>query len=204
MARAADTYSRVIAWLKVLLPLVALALLSTVFLLSTDPEQALDLPVAQSDLRDRASKLQVTNPYFTGTTESGAQVSLFAEAARPSPKPADDVQADSVEARIVMQDGTRVQITAPGVTLDPGPGALTLSGGIVLASSSGYIVHTNTLTGSFDPIHAETVDTVEGEGPPGRFTAGRMTLTEDAATGNLYLNFTEGVKLIYLPEKQSE
>lgn len=204
MARAGDTYSRVVAWLKVLLPLIALGLLSTVFLFSRDIDPGFDLPVSQSDLRDRAQKLQVTNPYFSGTSRTGAQVSLFAEAARPAPGDTDEIDADAVETRILLTDGTRVMIRAERVALDPAQSALDLVGGVALSSSSGYTVRTERMTGTFDPIYAETEGLVEGDGPAGSFSAGKMTLKADPDTGDLYLNFTQGVKLVYLPQQEPE
>ena len=46
---------------------------------------------------------------------------------------------------------------------------------------------------------AETEGEIRAEGPPGTFTAGRMHLTTDPETGQAYMVFTDGVKLIYEP-----
>ena len=54
-----DRHSRVVSWLKVLFPLIALALLSTLFLLSRaiDPGQA--IPFAEKEVQDRRKHQQI-------------------------------------------------------------------------------------------------------------------------------------------------
>ena len=66
-----DRYTRLISWLKVLFPLAALGLLSTLFLLSRaiDPGQA--IPFAEKEVQDRLRDQQITGPFFTGATSEG-------------------------------------------------------------------------------------------------------------------------------------
>jgi lipopolysaccharide export system protein LptC len=83
MARR-DRHSRVVGWLKVALPLAALAILSTLFLLSDriDPEDA--LPYAEVDVEELAREPRMTAPTYAGMTTDGAALSLTAVEARPS------------------------------------------------------------------------------------------------------------------------
>ena len=71
MARA-DAHTRVVTWLKIALPLAALAILSTLFLLADkiDPEDA--LPYAEVDVEDLAREPRMTLPSNAGTTSDGA------------------------------------------------------------------------------------------------------------------------------------
>ena len=73
-----DRYSRVVSYLKVALPLAALALLSTLFLISrtinTDPS----IPFADFELENRLRGQQVTAPFFTGTTATGQEITIAA------------------------------------------------------------------------------------------------------------------------------
>ena len=77
MARA-DTHTRVVGWLKVALPLMALAVLSTLFLVADqiDPEDA--LPYAEVDVEDLAREPRMTMPSYAGITTDGAALSLTA------------------------------------------------------------------------------------------------------------------------------
>ena len=80
----ADRHTRVVGWLKVMLPLTALAILSTLFLVARriDPEAA--LPYAEVDVEDLAREPRMTAPTYAGTTEDGASVTLTADEARPA------------------------------------------------------------------------------------------------------------------------
>ncbi|MGB3251218.1 MAG: hypothetical protein WBB13_18855, partial [Tabrizicola sp.] len=71
MARV-DRHTRLVGWLKVALPLTALAILSTLFLVARriDPEAA--LPYAEVDVEDLAREPRMTAPTYAGTTEDGA------------------------------------------------------------------------------------------------------------------------------------
>lgn len=79
-----DRYSRVVSYLKVALPLAALALLSTLFLISrtinTDPS----IPFADFELENRLRGQQVTAPFFTGTTATGQEITIAATKALPA------------------------------------------------------------------------------------------------------------------------
>ena len=81
MARR-DRHSRVVGWLKVALPLAALAILSTLFLLSDriDPEDA--LPYAEVDVEDLAREPRMTAPTYAGMTTDGAALTLTATEAQ--------------------------------------------------------------------------------------------------------------------------
>jgi len=72
--------------MKILLPLAALGLLSTLFLLSrtVDPNQP--IPVAEVGLEQRAQKQGASNATFTGVTDEGDLIKLNAEVARPDAK----------------------------------------------------------------------------------------------------------------------
>ncbi len=50
MATYDNTYSRVVAWLKILLPLLALAILSTLFLVARTIDPAQNIPYADVDI----------------------------------------------------------------------------------------------------------------------------------------------------------
>ena len=71
-----DSHSRLVGWLKVALPLTALALLSTLFLVARkiDPEAA--LPYAEVDVAERIREPRMTAPTYAGVTEDGATLTI--------------------------------------------------------------------------------------------------------------------------------
>ena len=58
-----DRHSRVVSWLKVLFPLIALALLSTLFLLSRAIEPQAVIPFADNEVQERLRDQHITGPF---------------------------------------------------------------------------------------------------------------------------------------------
>ena len=78
-----DSHSRAVAYLKVLLPLAALVLLSTLFMISRGVNTDAVIPFAQKEIEDRMKGQQVTAPFFSGTTMRGDEIMVTAALARP-------------------------------------------------------------------------------------------------------------------------
>lgn len=191
--------TRVINWLKILLPITALALLSTLFLLSRTVDPTKSIPVSRADLESRTGSQQITEPSFAGATEEGHLVSFIATQAKVDPDRPERVIAETIAAQIDLLNGTRINITSLIGTVDDTDGTAILEGDVVLTSSTGYRVTTELLTTSMREIAAESGGPISGNGPPGNLDAGKMSLASDPMTGEVHLLFTNGVKLIYDP-----
>ena len=72
----------------------------------------------------------------------------------------------------------------------------------MIVSSSGYTAETETLRAGLRDLFAETDGQIHAEGPLGRFVAGRMRLTAEEDGETVQMLFTDGVKLVYLPQSQ--
>ena len=77
-----DTHSRLVGWLKLALPLAALVILSTLFLIADriDPEAA--IPYANVDVEDLARDPRMTTPSYAGLTSDGSALTLTADVQR--------------------------------------------------------------------------------------------------------------------------
>ena len=100
MVRLPNTYSGVVTWLKVILPLIALGLLSTLFLFSRARTPPTSLPFFDLALQERIREQQITGPYFVGTTENGLSLTLSADAARRDGGDLGRLSADNVTMQI--------------------------------------------------------------------------------------------------------
>jgi hypothetical protein len=69
-----DGRTRTVFWLKVLLPLVALGLLSTLFLLARTADPDLALRYADVDVAELSKEEQVAGPAYSGVTRDGASL----------------------------------------------------------------------------------------------------------------------------------
>ncbi|MGP6089041.1 LPS export ABC transporter periplasmic protein LptC [Antarctobacter jejuensis] len=198
MRRGDGLYSRVIAWLKILLPLAALTMLSTLFLLSRSTEPLQSMPFVEA-LQKSATGQQVSAPYFAGTTNSGDVLTMTARTARPDLE--GGISADDLAARMRLTDGSEITLDAALAKLRDGQQTAHLSGGVRIESSQGYIMTTDEMISHFDAVSAESLGPVQGQGPLGTFEAGRMHITSTEAGDDVQMVFSGGVKLVYQPPK---
>ncbi len=194
-------YSRVIAWLKILLPLAALVMLSTLFLLSRSREPLENVPFVEA-LQQGVAKQQVSGPYFAGTTDGGDVLTMTARSVRP--EDGGRIHADDLEARLRLSDGGEITLQSVSATLRDQDQEAYLSGGVRIESSQGYRLMTEGLKSRLDEVSAESVGPVQGEGPVGTFEAGHMRIATTGQDGAVEMVFSEGVKLVYQPpDKES-
>jgi lipopolysaccharide export system protein LptC len=194
-----DLHTRVVGWLKVALPLLALAILSTLFLLSDqiNPDDA--LPYAEVDVETLAREPRMTAPSYAGTTTDGAALTLKADEARPE---APDAPASALGLRLDLAtpDGAVTRLTAANAVVDPATNQAVLSGGVSVTTTTGYRVMTETLTARLDQTGLESAGEVTATGPVGELRADLMTLSQDITTPGAYLLvFNGGVRLVYRP-----
>lgn len=197
-ARYDNLHSRLVAWLKIALPLVALALLSTLFLVSRtiDPSDA--IPYADVDVEDRIREPRMTAPTYAGVTSDGAALTLTADAARPDA--GDGATATALRARLATPDGARTDFVAQNGRLNTATRLLTLEDGVEITTSSGYSITTEALTATLDRTEVTSAGAIAAVGPLGQINAGTLRITEDgAAPGSYVLVFKDRVKLIYRP-----
>ena len=120
MVRLPNTYSGVVTWLKVILPLIALGLLSTLFLFSRARTPPTSLPFFDLALQERIREQQITGPYFVGTTENGLSLTLSADAARRDGGDLGRLSADNVTMQIKTKAETLVIMSSQSGVLDAG------------------------------------------------------------------------------------
>ena len=206
MARGTGIYSQVVAGLKVLLPVIALGLLSTLFLFSRTNDPTRNLPRATVEsLKDRASET-ATGAIYTGLTENGAEVTMHAQVARPDPAFVDRLLADGFDAEIDFEDGSSVRINAPSAEMNNADATARITGGVEIESSTGYTMRTEALTSAMERIEIESDGPVDADGPSGTLQAGKLRIvadeSPDAEEGDVTLLFTDGVRMVY--ERQQE
>lgn len=192
-----DFYSRLVAWMKIVLPLAALGLLSTLFLISQSIDPTKAIPVVELDLEQRAQDQGATNAAFAGVTRGGDEIMLDAVSARPSPEDARIINAKDVSAELTLVSGTVIDVSAKNASLNQKNNTAAMAGSVRFKTTTGYDIGTEQLNADFNILHAESPGPISGEGPPGVLTAGRMILTSNEETGTSHLVFTDRVKLIY-------
>ena len=187
-------HSSFVAFMKILLPLIALGILSTLFLFSDNFDPGEAVPTATIDLQQRAEDQGATNATFAGVTASGDKVLLVTEKSRP----------DDVLAEYLLSSGTAIDIRSLHGEMDQRNNSASLTGDVLVKTTTGYTISTDALSTQFDTLYAETLGPISGQAPAGDLTAGRMVLEHNDETGTPHLRFTDGVKLVYERHVQEE
>ena len=197
MATAGDGHSRLVFWLKIVLPLIALAILSTLFLVSRNIGGDGTVPFSDVDLDALARDPQLTAPEYSAMTRDGAALTVKSDLARPT---SSGVIASALAARYELQDGQRIDLSAAQGNFDEAAGTLTMSGGVRVETSAGYRLETGDLTGRLDRTQLSAPGMVVAEAPFGRIEAGSMQLDRaDGNGGDSILVFKDRVRLVYEP-----
>lgn len=198
MAVAADRYSKLVAWLKIILPLIALAMLSTLFLVSRTIDPSQSIPYADVDVEDLARNQRIGSPTYTGKTLDGSAVLFRAEVVRPEAASSTRVLAEKPSARIDLPTGKSVELAAKAGYFDRAQQVASLDGEVLVETSDGYRLATDHAETRLDLTLMRTAGSVTGEGPLGDLKAGQVTL-EQVDDGSYVLRFENGVNLVYRP-----
>jgi len=191
-------YSRLIAWLKILFPLGALILLSTIFLLSRSPDPNAVIPVLANGA-DPSQNEKIGSPFYAGTTEGGHALTLAARHARAVSLGQTGMIADDLRAVLDVDEGNRIIIDATLGQIDDND-RLLLRNGVTLTSSSGYTVRADGLNAAIDHVAISSTGPVDADGPGLVLTAGKLQVEEIEDTNDIQLLFTDGVTLVYAPQ----
>ena len=197
----ADSYSRMVAWLKVSLPLLALAILSTLFLISRAVDQPVAIPFADTEVQDRLNNQQVTGPYFSSISASGDQIDFVAETVKAAPNSIGSNIAENIDVQVNFVSGLRANLTANEALINIADDRTRLTGEVVIVTSQGYVLESELMFVRMSSPEMDSPGPVAGTSPVGTIEAGTMHFFTPDETGNSQLVFTNGVKLIYQPRK---
>jgi lipopolysaccharide export system protein LptC len=195
-----DPYSRLVAVLRVALPLVALSILSTLFLLSDRIEPSQSIPFADSDIVERIRGQQVTGPLFTGVTSNGDRIRFTAE--ELVTVDTEGTKAANPSAELDFAGGGRMTLRADSGQVDIAQDRATLSGDVQIESTTGYDMRSDAVVSHLSQLWLESPGTVRATSTAGTLLSGSMRVSthEDG----VQILFNNGVKLVYAPGKAEQ
>ena len=200
MALRDNFHSTVVAWLKVTLPLAALGILSTLFLVSRTVDPGAAIPGAEVDIADRVRAPRLTMPTWAGMTDDGAALTVSADDARPGRPDLEGASAQALRATLDTPDGGQVNVVARSGRMEPDGTRMTLAGNVVVTTSSGYRVTTDELVARMDRTGLSAPGDVAATGPLGTLDAGAMQIGQATGAPESYvIVFSRGVRLTYDP-----
>lgn len=194
-----NRYSLFVNWLKIILPLSAIALLSTLFLFAHRPGEGEVIPFAE--IAEIALENRLSNPRFSGVGSEGVTFEISAEAARPDPAAPAKVMVENTRVELASRLGDTVEIIAGLSQIDTEQKILTTSGLTRITASSGYLMETEGLVATLATGQVESTGKLEIRSPFGQMTAGRLLIRGANDEGGLIVVFNQGVRLVYLPKE---
>lgn len=196
-----DRYSRMVALLKVSLPLIALGILSTLFLVSRAVDPPSTIPFADSEVQERLTNQQVTGPLYTGMSANGDQIEFIAETVVNSPDEVGTNISQNVEVTVDYASGLQAILVANTAETNMSEDRSRLIGDVKIVTSHGYELESELLLVRMTTPDIFSPGPVTGHTPVGPVDAGTMHYFVTEGSEGAQLVFTKGVKLIYLPQK---
>lgn len=193
-----NLYSHFVAWMKILLPLAALGILSSVVFFARESEDIRTIPFATEEGSADTPGPRLSRPEFVGITGDGSAITLTAREVTPIDNDTERLVADTISGTIRSADGRTIETEAVEGTFDLAASLAILTGEVGVVTSDGISFQAQGLETRMDASEAKSDGPVEGNAPFGRFEAGAMEMRQTADQGNL-LVFKNGVKLVYVP-----
>lgn len=182
MDRRKAILARTAAWARLIVPALALGLLSTLFMFmggGREPARpsgdALDIDRARLE----ATAREIVRDREKGNRALVAGISL-------------DLQSSG---------GVRIRLAAEEGDIEVAEDRAEFRKNVQISTSTGYRLSTDGLRADLATQRIESTGAVEGTGPAGQLWAGRMVLERGAGEDAPHvLVFKEGVRLLYRPE----
>ncbi len=178
--RISQSYSRVVAFLKIVLPVVAIGLMGTAVLWPYFMPERLETvePPDERALRAGGSG-EITAPQYFGTDDQGRPYEITAETARRIEGAGERYDITAPEARITLTDGTLVEARAGRGILDREAGVLLLSEGVFVQRADGTAFQSERAVVDLEGQVMTGDAPVTGQGPFGALSAGGFRVEDE-------------------------
>jgi len=195
-------YSRFITITKVVLPLIAIGLLGTVFLITNDDSLEGGFSFSQADLAALESGMRIDKPKIFGSNPNGDVYSFVADALLPDSLDPSLVEAQRISGEITYQDGEVIQISAEKAEFLLDGNQIRLSGGMLAVLSDGSRIASDGLLAELDSGKLTSTGAITASGPLGNIQAGnfRVELVGEKDEEKQMIWFENGVMLSFKPE----
>jgi lipopolysaccharide export system protein LptC len=191
-----NLYSKFVGFLKITLPLAALALMSTVFLFARAPTQYSAVPYAE--IEEIAREPRLSGAQVSGVADDGSVIQLTAETARPL---GDVLLVETMFASIDVVNGIHIDIRAGRGEINNATRIARLTGLARIETSNGYEMETAGITANLTTGQITSDGALEIQAPFGSLTAGQMIIETPEGMGGQVMLFQNGVRLVYTPQQ---
>ena len=190
-------HSRIVRWMKIALPVVALVLIGAIFLVGRERAAVFDTDSA-ARLAAMGTGMRLDNPRFSGVSEEGDPFVVTADWALPDGAMPNRIDLEKPVGELQMGDQT-VTVTAATGQLFREDEKLRLEGHVVVETSDGYRVSTPSVEVDLDARTAEAPGRIHAEGPHGGIEADRARVVEGEGKDDATIRFEGNVRVTWQP-----
>lgn len=190
--------------LRLGLPLSALVLLATIFLVSRSVDTNTAARVSGLDPTHLAHAPRIASARFAGVTDDATAMTISASSVRSNAEATGaaplELEFSQPEGVLTFPDASTTRFTASGALLDQKRGVIRAHGPVALENSEGFELKLGALDADLDHTRLTGSGGIEGRAPAGKISADALELTRSGGPdGGYLLAFTGNVRLIYIP-----
>jgi len=190
-----NRYSVFVSWAKIVLPLGALVLLSTVFFVAQSVTTETSIPF--SEIEEVARESRLASPNFAGVTDDGAAFRVSAGSIKPDPTDDQRILVETPSLVAATANAQDISIRSGNGVLMPKAMQLSFGALVRLETSDGYTVETTSLSANLETGLIETDGALEVITPFGALSAGQLVVELGNDESGAKLLFKNGVKMTY-------
>lgn len=188
----ARRYSTFVRFMKRILPLAALVLAVAILAYAVQPRDGGQVAMTFERMGIIENDLAMINPRLTGTDENGLPFVVTASSAIQLGPSVERVRLENVNADLVLEDGTELNVIAAEGVIDNQTQTLDFFGGIRLTTGDGYTAETDSARADLQQGILRGESPVSAAGDIGTLTAQGFTF--ERGTGMLH--FTGDVRMM--------
>lgn len=198
-APAGRAYSVAIRTVKIVLPLLALGILSLLVLLARQAPRGEPLRIVDGGVAALAEREQVGTPRHSGISADGTDFTLTANQAWSDETVETVTRGVGLRGVFGAQDGYIYDVTADEGRSDAERRMSFLEGDVVIKASNGYTLRTDAMRIRNDYTYLTSLAPVHAEGPRGTIDAGRMEIfLQPGDNTRTRIVFREGVRVFHV------
>ena len=194
-----DKYSTLVAIFKVMLPCLALIILSALFLLPDNRTKIQALNTIDKSTLNIVKKAGVNKPSFRGTLASGSNLELYATEIITKNNDKNIIEINEISARLELNRNNWATASAKKGVVNISEQTAEMVGKVSVKSSNGVLIETSDLKVFYAKSLVKTEGAVFMKGPFGTIKAGSAEfydMNQNSGIGYVLL-FNKGVKMQY-------
>lgn len=194
-----DLYSKFVRWLSVILPLVALCLISTIFLFSKTNNAVIEQNAKNTSTETPKTSEAIRRSVFRGSNKAYHSIDIIAQTIERRSEANDLIEIHDLIAEVITIEHEEMVLAGPvGLWNDVAKSILFL-GGASFSSNSGYDLTFIKLSANFRDATVLEGDMVQGHLPTGTISARKMRGKLETLDRRDELHFIGDVQLLYTP-----